>query len=68
MHLWDVIGRVVNGDIVAIAKIPNGDLLPELRTRNWIRLKTAISEDEAYAVMNEYPHATRAKCDPESYP
>lgn len=51
MHLWDIIVKYSNNVpvvILAIAKIPNGDPLPNDNARGmWQREITAISEDEA---------------------
>lgn len=57
--LWDVaVKEKTEGYYVLIIKVPHGNPIPE----NMIRIARNISEDEAKAIMNQYPQATQAKC------
>lgn len=66
MHLWDVyaLRKRTTNEYRALAKIPNGESAPDTKVdfHDWVRIAKNVSEDEAYAVMDQYPHAARAKC------
>lgn len=71
MHLWDIVGRFIDspgpmyGKISMAAMIPNGNPLPDTRSKytHWVRLETAISGDEAQHLLNtKYASETQAKC------
>lgn len=57
----------INGSYAGIYRalfiIPTGDPLPETNAAGyaWVRIAKAISEDEAYAILNQYPQATQRK-------
>lgn len=57
--------RYGSGEYRTIVAIPNGDPLnaSEVCGYVWVRIARAVSQDEAHAIMNGYPTATRSKCE-----
>lgn len=51
------------GDYRTLATIPAGDPVPETQASGfrWIKIAQDVTLDDAYAIMNMYQHATRAK-------
>ena len=56
---WDVIAKeTVPGYYVLVAMIPHGDEYPD----DMILIARDITQQEAQAVMDQYPQATQPKC------
>ena len=71
MNLWDVWGLQKqnnldygSGDYRALALLPNGSPMQVKNVTNaaWVRIANNVSYDEAVAIMDQYPTASRAKC------
>ena len=54
-----------SGNYRTIIRVPNGNPLiyESIPGHTWVKLANAVSEDEAHAIMNRYPTATRSKCE-----
>lgn len=57
--------RYGSGDYRTIVTVPNGNPLNfgEVFGYTWVRIARAVSQDEAHAIMDQYPTATRSKCE-----
>lgn len=57
--LYDVAAKeLTEGYYSIVVKVPHGNPIPE----NMMRIAKNISEDEAKAIIAQYPHANKAKC------
>lgn len=57
--MYDVIAReLTQGYYTFLAKIPHNDDYPE----DMIIIARNVTEQEAQAIMDQYPQATQAKC------